>query len=781
MLLLSLLSTMIVLHRGNDTPCDATEIDLTSLSYSETLSVSTNGATQDNNIGLPSNCHFGFPRYGGLGVWYKLTLPSGICNGPTPPEIDYEFHYTCNYDGYMSIFTMDDCNTPSNAICVFHNDDDATDGGLCPRAKFSGCYEELYIMIHAFSTETGSGSMDISVECLDNCPDDVIDFSCQRRVGSTVFADFSSVSCEPGETLVSCGIEGVNQIYGTFIDPSDPNTCTVGQTDNNSMEGVEPVAVCCTFPENAIESITTITSISTQANGLQIVTQCPANTELTGCQVNYESGNIDNIRGSYPGPLQNINGPPSQVDTIGIDTENQCIAEAKTLDGTIRGGAQCIEPACGYDLDCLTTGKLTTNDGFDGQCPFGYNLVACNVYSPTNALKDWYYTSDGGCSIGPFQGYANAICCKLSPTQERNCDCTRTAEYNVQIIIDESGSIGDIGYFYSTQFAKSLIENVILDTSPVSVFSFGSIDIRDVEVIYRFSDPQNDDREGVLDALDSARWNGGGTPTLAAMQVGIAEYEDAIANGDINDGERFIFLLTNDIPTRGDPCLVVDDLIRLGIRVIILGIGDLDVEPIECLADPDDIFIVDGLEPEDFEELEIDIADLLCDEPEESIQVPENPLPCREAQKYCKDTYGTNLATIRTNADRRNAILSLDKAGEDRAWIGLYSDDVETKWQFRSGDECPSKSAYKCVDFWLEAPGGGPNRPRCIGTSEKGYECAVIYASGLIMIFQRISLCHFYVIVDLIENSEMSTLNLISFFVSMSDIVSFISFIVCFV
>ena len=52
---------------------------------------------------------------------------------------------------------------------------------------------------------------------------------------------------------------------------------------------------------------------------------------------------------------------------------------------------------------------------------------------------------------------------------------------------------------------------------------------------------------------------------------------------------------------------------------------------------------------------------------------------------------------------------------------------METKWQFRSGDECLSTSAYKCVDFWIEAPKGVSNRPRCIGPSEGGHECAVFY------------------------------------------------------
>ena len=101
--------------------------------------------------------------------------------------------------------------------------------------------------------------------------------------------------------------------------------------------------------------------------------------------------------------------------------------------------------------------------------------------------------------------------------------------------------------------------------------------------------------------------------------------------------------------------------------------------------------------------------------------IPTEPKNCKEAQQYCKDTYGTQLATIATDGDREDAVAALTEAGEEYAWIGLFSDPIETKWQFRSSDECPSDSAYKCVDFWLE------NRPRCIGESEQGYECAVFY------------------------------------------------------
>ena len=106
----------------------------------------------------------------------------------------------------------------------------------------------------------------------------------------------------------------------------------------------------------------------------------------------------------------------------------------------------------------------------------------------------------------------------------------------------------------------------------------------------------------------------------------------------------------------------------------------------------------------------------------EFIKVPE-ALGCLEANRYCKDNYGTSLATIATDQDRARAqaLLSSGEIG----WIGLYSDTVQTKWRFKSGEECPSSSAFKCVDFWLYQMNENTNfRPRCIGPSEGGHECA---------------------------------------------------------
>ena len=176
----------------------------------------------------------------------------------------------------------------------------------------------------------------------------IVQFDCQTRYGSSTNNpnSHSTRSCEPGETLVSCGIKGTHIIWGTYIDPNNPNTCIAG-TSSTSWS-VEAVARCCQFPAGSVTAVNTITSVS-QSN-VQVLTKCPSGSTLTGCLVNYQSGNTNNIRGSYPGPQQGSNTPPAQVATPGIGTENQCIAEARTSATNVRGGAQCLELASNYEL-----------------------------------------------------------------------------------------------------------------------------------------------------------------------------------------------------------------------------------------------------------------------------------------------------------------------------------------------------------------------------------------------------------------------------------------------
>ena len=160
------------------------------------------------------------------------------------------------------------------------------------------------------------------------------------------------VTCDAnlGEILVSCGVAGAGTIQGTYIDPGDPMTCIAGKRISSGT--AYAVANCCVFPEDSIVDFGPIIN-EIQLTNNQVVTKCPSTTTLTGCVVSYDyrSEVINNIRGSYSGPQQAINTPPAQVGISGgIDTKNQCIAESRTKETTLRGGAQCLEMASNYEL-----------------------------------------------------------------------------------------------------------------------------------------------------------------------------------------------------------------------------------------------------------------------------------------------------------------------------------------------------------------------------------------------------------------------------------------------
>ena len=100
--------------------------------------------------------------------------------------------------------------------------------------------------------------------------------------------------------------------------------------------------------------------------------------------------------------------------------------------------------------------------------------------------------------------------------------------------------------------------------------------------------------------------------------------------------------------------------------------------------------------------------------------------PYQEARTFCKNVYGTELATIITNEDRAEAISDINDTQTDEAWIGLYSNklgDDGVLFQFLNGDEClnTTNSVFNCIDFWLYPS------PRPIdnnSSDEDGYQCA---------------------------------------------------------
>eukprot|EP01084_Bolivina_argentea_P183648 316863_1 len=103
------------------------------------------------------------------------------------------------------------------------------------------------------------------------------------------------------------------------------------------------------------------------------------------------------------------------------------------------------------------------------------------------------------------------------------------------------------------------------------------------------------------------------------------------------------------------------------------------------------------------------------------------PKTFTDAQAYCQAYYGTDLATIISDDDRKAAISEVGSSTS--VWIGLSSVTETGFWEYFSGITCPLSIYGSCVDFWLHDNGYG-NAPRCLtGKDEEcGFDCAQFYS-----------------------------------------------------
>eukprot|EP01083_Nonionella_stella_P102838 292972_1 len=243
-------------------------------------------------------------------------------------------------------------------------------------------------------------SVDISIPCT------------SRFGGYTSAADYpatSVVSCRAGETMVSCGYDGLDQIGGTNIDPTT-NVCEA--YDHSSSQRIGAVARCCTFPTEANVVTSTVSSIANES----VSAQCLSDSVLTGCSMYFVSGNADQVKGAFAGAQSS---PPQTA--AWISTNNQCNAEGNLLaNGTIvQAIARCLSvshPA--FTLTCNTKATFTTKSGF-GACPSGSQMMACAGFAANSGLDKHYVSSSYQPSICYGQRdwweahYVNAICCQM--------------------------------------------------------------------------------------------------------------------------------------------------------------------------------------------------------------------------------------------------------------------------------------------------------------------------------------------------------------------------------
>ena len=245
--------------------------------------------------------------------------------------------------------------------------------------------------------------------------DDVVSTSCTTREGAAAGNDGSitSVTCSEGETMVSCGIKGTQNIGGARIVTSgDEDECQVLSHYATTEFPAYPEAVCCSFPDGAIADVLDIVSSA----GTLVTASCPASSVLTGCHVYYESGSYNNIQGSFvgdPGTFVDITNGESASSLQSSD--NQCSAGSKSSSTTVTAHARCIEFSSGYSLECTASTAYTTDDGL-GSCSDGAEMYSCNTWTTSNTLDAYFRESDGDCFVlqdDHVQQWANAVCCQL--------------------------------------------------------------------------------------------------------------------------------------------------------------------------------------------------------------------------------------------------------------------------------------------------------------------------------------------------------------------------------
>ena len=153
--------------------------------------------------------------------------------------------------------------------------------------------------------------------------------------------------------------------------------------------------------------------------------------------------------------------------------------------------------------------------------------------------------------------------------------------FNVAFLIDESGSVGYNNYMISLDFVENMIINDINNVSKIAMKGFAS----SVDTIYRFSDSQNDQKQGALAALTAERNNyaSGSTCTGTALKAMADEF---VANTNVHDN-NILILMTDGHPNCGlTVCDQKAELDAAGVITYIAGVTNgFSQTKVECLID----------------------------------------------------------------------------------------------------------------------------------------------------------------------------------------------------
>ena len=105
---------------------------------------------------------------------------------------------------------------------------------------------------------------------------------------------------------------------------------------------------------------------------------------------------------------------------------------------------------------------------------------------------------------------------------------------------------------------------------------------------------------------------------------------------------------------------------------------------------------------------------------EDYIYTTEPKLTFQKAQQFCKNKFGTSLATILNEQDIESimSLIPIDN-NDNRFWIGLFSTHEIGWWIWFDGTKCvkPAYGACSEGDFWRDG------HPKCLKKNENGYNC----------------------------------------------------------
>merc|ERR1719334_3144393 len=106
------------------------------------------------------------------------------------------------------------------------------------------------------------------------------------------------------------------------------------------------------------------------------------------------------------------------------------------------------------------------------------------------------------------------------------------------------------------------------------------------------------------------------------------------------------------------------------------------------------------------------------EEPSEYVMEHQTAISWSDANAYCASTYGTTLATIKTDIDANTVLAMKQNIGSVRVWVGLNDIGTEGDWEWVSGYECEGDCT--ALSWW------NTNEPN----DSSGEDCAHLRASA---------------------------------------------------